>query len=58
MVQNEMWICCNILSTNCVDEDQVCFLITGYERNYCSKDALLSQVCLAEVATTLEFVFQ
>lgn len=24
MVQNEMWICCNILSSNCVEEDQCC----------------------------------
>lgn len=24
MLQNEMWICCNILSSNCVEEDQCC----------------------------------
>lgn len=24
MVQNEMWICCNILSSDCVEEDQCC----------------------------------
>lgn len=40
MVQNEMWICCNILSSNCVEEDQCCESI----RNVLEKVSIESDI--------------